>query len=316
MRTVALRQPHLKGMLGDGHCHLGCLGDEAGPPSVAVGIDTIDENIENIIVVLNGTDPTSWPHVLVAKSTRGTCLPQVGLHPWLVPADRADVDAALATLRRLLEERPGVGLGECGLDKSGKWAATFDAQLHAFKQQVAMAVDLGRPLSVHCVQCTFQVFEIVKEDVCGRVPVLLHGWSGSAEMTRAFGRLNVYFSLNLTLLNRHARKKAIEMVREIPSDRIVLESDGPDGRLRSRDDWAAWFRECGARCPSGGDGGDPLDFRDADIDLAMSRGSPASVKLMAHAVGAAVGRSPRDIMATSVENIRRIFVFTTTVCKR
>lgn len=292
-------------MLGDGHCHLSALGDEAGPPTVAVGTD-------RVMVVLNGTDPTSWPHVLAAKCPSGVCLPQLGLHPWHVPADPSDVDVALETLRRLLEERPGVGLGECGLDKSGKWAATFDAQLHAFKRQVAMAVALGRPLSVHCVQCASQVLEVVKEDVRGRVPVLLHGWSGSAEMTRAFGRLDVYFSLNLTLLNRKARQKAIDMVREVPADRIVLESDGPDGRLRSRSDWAEWFRECGAECPSGGDGRDPLGIREADIDLAVSRGSPASVRLMAHAVGAAVGQSPREIMATSLENIQRIFVFTTT----
>lgn len=303
-------------LLGDGHCHLGGLGDGTGASSFPSS--SMDENI---IVVLNGTGPTSWPLVLAKAGERPeNCLPQLGLHPWLVPTDRADVDVALATLRGFLEGRPGAGLGECGLDKSGKWAATFDTQLHAFRQQVAMAVALGRPLSVHCVQCVFQVFEIVKADVCGRVPVLLHGWSGSAEMTKAFGRMNhVYFSLNLTLLNRKARQKTIDMVREIPSDRIVLESDGPDGRLHSWDDWAAWFRECDSRCPSGAadmrsGGHDPLDFRDADVDLAMARGSPASTRLMAHAVGAAVGRSPCDIMATSVENIRRIFVFTTIVC--
>lgn len=309
-------------LLGDAHRHLGSVGAES--PGASSGVD------KDMIIVLNGTSQRDWTHVLAEAGAPprtgdgGRCLAQLGLHPWFVPADREGVEAALEDLRRLLEERPEVGLGECGLDKSGKWAATFDAQLHAFKRQIGLAVALGRPLSVHCVRCAVQVYEIVKADVGGRVPVLLHGWSGSAEHTKTFRRLNhVYFSLNMTLINRKARRKAVEMVREVPFDRILLESDGPDGRLRSRDDWAAWFRECGAECPSGvvedidvGDGEeDPLDFRDTDLDRAICGGSSASIRLMAHAVGAAIGRSPGEVMSTSLENIRRIFVFTTTVCE-
>ena len=299
-------------VISDGHCHLGCAG---------VRHSEKGSGADKSIYVLNGTHQLDWPEVLaLAQARPGECLPQLGLHPFHLPAAREDVDIAIDHLKTLLEERPFVGLGECGLDKSSKWADTFDLQLHAFRRQIAIAVSLGRPLSVHCVQCASQVHDIVKEEVAGRVPVLLHGWSGSAEMTKMFARLdNLYFSLNLSLLNRAARQKSIRMIREIPFDRIVLESDGPDGRLRSRDNWTAWFREC-AETTSSSTGGEARATKnmdeeegtlDVDLDSALREGSLTSVQLMARAVGAAIGRSPAEVLAASAIHVQKIFVLTT-----
>ena len=129
-------------------------------------------------------------------------------------------------------------------------------------------------------------------------------------MTRMFARLDkVYFSLNLTLLNRNARAKSVATVRAVPADRLVLESDRPDGRLRSLDDWRAWFREVG------GEGGEEEggDSDDSDtrfmLERATRQGSSDSILLMARAVGAALGRDPQDVLAQSAAAIRRIFVF-------
>ena len=132
-------------------------------------------------------------------------------------------------------------------------------------------------------------------------------------MTRMFARLDkVYFSLNLTLLNRNVRAKSVATVRAVPADRLVLESDRPDGRLRSLDDWRAWFREVGGE---GGEGGEEEggDSDDSDtrfmLERATRQGSSDSILLMARAVGAALGRDPQDVLAQSAAAIRRIFVF-------
>lgn len=254
-------------------------------------------------VVLNGTAADDWDRVLaLAHAHPGTVLPQLGLHPWRMPATREELEGELDALQRLLEAHPRVGLGECGLDKSGEWSKTFDLQLHAFRRQIGIAVALRRPLSVHCVRCASQLYNEIKS-VAGRVPVLLHGWSGSAEMTHTFAQLDhVYFSLNLTLLNRKSRSKSTKTVRAVPADRLVLESDGPDGRLRSLDDWHAWFREVD---PDAEDGGSFVE--ESLLMDAVRRGSHSSILLMAHAVGAAVGLAPNVVLAQSTATIERIF---------
>jgi TatD DNase family protein len=278
-------------MIADGHCHL------HNAPEL---IDEVAGASHVTRLVVNGTCPSDWPTVLSLRDAHpDTVLPQLGLHPWRVPDTLEDLAPILSELRARLEQHPGAGLGECGLDKSGRRADNYSVQIQAFKEQVAMALALRRPLSVHCVHSSSHVYSEVKT-VGGRVPVLLHGWSESAEMTSMFARLeNVYFSVNLTLLNRNARAKAVATVRAIPMDRLVLESDTPDGRLRNRENWVDWFRECGAHTVA--------DALDKDVETALRRSTPLNVELMGHAVGAATCQPADAVLAQSAANIQRIF---------
>ena len=160
--------------VADGHCHL----DEGGAGPFDVDFDFDPESTpatpEGVVSVLNGTGPADWPMVLaLGRRQPDVVLPQLGIHPWRVPKARDEVDDALGALRGLLEANEHVGLGECGLDKSGAWAETFDNQLYAFRRQVDIAVALRRPLSVHCVRAPSDVLEAVT-GVGGRYGLMTH----------------------------------------------------------------------------------------------------------------------------------------------
>jgi len=157
--------------VADGHCHL----DEGGAGPFDVDVDFDPESTpEGVVSVLNGTGPADWPMVLaLGRRQPDVVLPQLGIHPWRVPKARDEVDDALGALRGLLEANEHVGLGECGLDKSGAWAETFDNQLYAFRRQVDIAVALRRPLSVHCVRAPSDVLEAVA-GVGGRYGLMTH----------------------------------------------------------------------------------------------------------------------------------------------
>jgi len=178
------------------------------------------------------------------------------LHPWWVSRraegdilnqdgetegeDKADI-AWLVTLRHLLHENPTAGLGECGLDKGPKALAraSWEEQLEAFKLQLQLAQQLGRPCSLHCVKCFGAVHDMLCQ-VNVTVPVVLHAWTGTAEMTELFLKLpNVYFSLG-GHLTKVAPNKALQMLcllGEKALDRCLLESDAPDGALQLNDAW-------------------------------------------------------------------------------
>jgi TatD DNase family protein len=209
-------------------------------------------------LVVNGCWPGDWQRVLSLASTYPeTILPQLGLHPWWVSRrnevellDQPDGGGGggddnnnnwLAILRRLLIGNPIVGLGECGLDKGSKALAraSWEEQLEAFKLQLQLAQELQRPLSVHCVLCFGAMYELINQASL-TVPVVLHAWTGTAEMTELFLKLsNVHFSLS-GHLTRVAPTKALPMLRllgEKALHRCLIESDAPDGALRLSDAW-------------------------------------------------------------------------------
>lgn len=286
-----------QGAYADGHCHL--QDTRFATPG---GLDSILKDPQVAYIVVNGCCPDDWFRVLdLWKAYPDVILPQLGLHPWWVSQHKEENSSWLSVLERVLKEYPMVGLGECGLDRSGMRAATYAEQKEAFDAQIQLAITLGRPISVHCVQAYGNLFtklSVVKE--C--VPVLLHGWSGSAEMTRMFASemKNVYFSINLGI-TRLDPERARNILNAIPIDRCVLESDGPDGVL-TKDRWDVWC----AHIPrlrhmieaSG------MQHRVQD---AHELGKPSNVILVACIVAALTDTCPSTIMSSSISNIKQIF---------
>jgi TatD DNase family protein len=287
-------------VITDGHCHVQSMTDLGEVDDIL----TRQQPTSVAKVVVNGTAPFDWQRVLdLQKDYPGKVLPQLGLHPWRVPNAAVEVVPLLEELRSALSKHPDAGLGECGLDSSKRRVNNYEAQKFAFRKQVELALDFRRPLSVHCVGSPAAVLKELRV-VQGRVPVLLHGWSESKEMTSTFAQLdNVYFSVNLTLLNKAARAKAVATVRAIPRDRIILESDAPDGRLNSKEAWVGWFVECHWE----GEGHDRPSAEDAAVQAAQRQGTPHNIPLVAHAVAAAWRIHWKDVLAQSAHNIERIF---------
>jgi len=96
-----------------------------------------------------------------------------------------------------------------------------------FRRQHELAKELERPVSVHCVRALGDLLEILKQT--GPLPagVFLHSYLGSAEMVSVVTNLGCYFSLSGFLTGMKSTK-AKQMLNSIPSDRIPLETAGPN----------------------------------------------------------------------------------------
>jgi TatD DNase family protein len=194
--------------------------------------------------VVNGTEESDWPTVatLCSPSSQLSALnsqlllPSYGLHPWDV-GNRSP--AWLDSLRTCLTADPRAAVGEIGLDRwmlnrarpedprlAGLRRAPLDEQLEVFKAQLALAVTLDRPVTVHCIDAFGLLLETLRSVPLPPRGFLLHAYSGSLELVAPFAALGAYFSFNAAYLApRHARLR--ELFRQIPLDRLLVETDAP-----------------------------------------------------------------------------------------
>ncbi|KAE8816838.1 putative deoxyribonuclease [Hordeum vulgare] len=144
---------------------------------------------------------------------------------WWVPERSPDW---MDSLRQFFSETPEAAVGETGLDK-GSHGKTIDfgEQVEVFQQQLELAKELEKPVSVHCVRAFGDLLEILKRTGPFPAGALLHSYLGSAEMVPDLANLGCYFSLSGFLTGMKSTK-AKKMVKAIPLDRILLETDAPD----------------------------------------------------------------------------------------
>ena len=145
----------------------------------------------------------------------------VGSHP-----DAADEvnEAVLEEYRVLCKQNPKIkAIGEIGLDYHYE-DIPREIQLKAFRAQMALAKELKLPVIVHEREAHEDGRKVVEEfpEVTG----VFHCYSGSAEMAKELVKRGWYIGFTGVLTFKNARK-AIEVAKAIPLDRIVLETDCP-----------------------------------------------------------------------------------------
>lgn len=153
-------------------------------------------------------------------------VPCFGLHPWYV-AERSP--NWMRTMREMFAETPAAAVGEIGLDKGshGKNIG-FTEQIEVLRQQLELAKELERPVSIHCVRAFGDLLEILQSIGPFPAGVILHSYLGSAEMVSDFAKLGSYFSFS-GFLTSLKQEKAKRMLKSVPIDRLLFESDAPDG---------------------------------------------------------------------------------------
>lgn len=203
----------------DFHCHLDLYPDHAAAVQ--------DADAAGVFTLAVTTTPKAWArnHELT-RDTRHVRA-ALGLHPQLV-SSRAD---EIALWEILLPQTRYVG--EVGLDAGPRFYKSLDLQKHIFARVLqACSKAGGKIITVHSVRATKAVLDHIEEHLQLRTNrVVLHWFTGSkSDAARALD-MGCYFSINSTMLSS---EKATALVRSLPVDRMLTETDGPftevDGR--------------------------------------------------------------------------------------
>ncbi len=146
----------------------------------------------------------------------------VGIHPHdAVTLD----DAVLAELEKLAGDEKVVAIGEIGLDYHYDHSPR-DIQRAAFIKQLELAKELSLPIVVHSREAEEDSIDILKEHYAGAGTGILHCFSGSLEMAREALEMGLYLAFGGVVTFKNAGG-LLEVLKEIPLDRILLETDCP-----------------------------------------------------------------------------------------
>lgn len=142
-----------------------------------------------------------------------------GFHPEnLEDASLRDLDI----IKKFAENEKCVAVGEIGLDYH--WmSSTKEVQKKFFEAQIQLAKEMDLPVIVHDREAHQDTLDILKAT---KPKGVLHCFSGSREMAKEIIKLDMYIGLNGVVTFNNARK-SLEVAKEIPIDRLVLETDCP-----------------------------------------------------------------------------------------
>lgn len=170
--------------------------------------------------VVNSTHQGMWPEALASfQAGYAGVMVSLGIHPWFINPVHLDRD--LSELEALLQAYPGLMVGETGLDRIR--GPGQDIQIRAFREQLVLARDLNRVVSIHCVQAWGRLAEILEELRPGRA--IIHSVQCSPELVRRLSRTGAYLSFGYA--SARPGTKAEAALQACPEDRLLLETDGP-----------------------------------------------------------------------------------------
>jgi TatD DNase family protein len=175
------------------------------------------------MVVTGASAAGSRMALAMAQAHPGVLFATAGVHPHhAVDYD----DATDALLRELLQSEAVKAVGETGLDYHRNYSPQA-AQIEAFERQLAIAVDCGKPLFLHQREAHADFMAVMK-GLEGRLgAVVVHCFTGSrAEMV---DYLDAGWHIGITgwLCDERRGTHLRELVRDIPADRLMIETDSP-----------------------------------------------------------------------------------------
>jgi TatD DNase family protein len=201
----------------DTHAHL----DEIEQVD-AILKDAGQSGLEAIIAVgqdLNSNQKT----IELASRYPGFVYPAIGLHPWAIGyKDPSQIDMTINYIKEnLLNAR---ALGEVGLDydKRVLKLAGKEIQQDILRRLLEMAVEFDKPVSFHSRYAWKDSLALIKE--VGVKRLVFHWYTGFSSTLTELVEAGYYISATPAAEYHDEHRRA---VREVPVDRLLLETDCP-----------------------------------------------------------------------------------------
>ena len=202
----------------DCHCHFDDYIDEG------VDREIFREALENGVVCIVGVGMNfeSSKKILDASKENDFLASCVGIHPW---ESWKSTDEEIKKILELIEENVEVlaGIGEVGLDfRFIKGADKWQRQREVFEFFVKIAAEYRLALNIHAVNAEKEIISLLNKYDIERA--VFHWYTGSFTTLQDILSSGYYISTNLSITYS---RRVMEIIRQTPLNRIVLESDSP-----------------------------------------------------------------------------------------
>lgn len=199
----------------DTHCHIDAYDN---PVAVLDGA-----HAAGVHVIAVTEDPGKYRLLRTRLGRREGVDIALGFHP--LRAGGASPHDLARFLRLLPQAR---WIGEIGLDFSRAGVATRKQQLRVFEAILADPQLPTRPVTVHSRGAERETIARLAQ---AHVPAILHWYTGPLSAVDDALAAGLWFSINPAMV---LSKKAVPLLQRLPPQRVLLETDGPFARARSR----------------------------------------------------------------------------------
>ncbi|WP_438447037.1 TatD family hydrolase [Gorillibacterium sp. sgz5001074] len=184
-------------------------------------------------------------------------------------------ERTLTKLKELAALPQVVAIGECGLDYNRDFSPR-DVQRKWFAAQIQLAVEMNMPLFLHEREAFADFVSILKEH--GTPKSVVHCFTGSREELKAYLDMGLYIGITGWICDERRGKHLKELVRTIPLDRLMIETDAPF-----------------------------LTPRDLKQKPADGRNEPAVLPHILQAVARSIGKREEEVARAAMETTKKFF---------
>ncbi len=175
-------------------------------------------------MVITGASREYSPKALIlARTYPGELFATAGVHPHHAVEYTDECDAEM---RELHAHPEVVAVGECGLDYNRDFSPR-PAQRRAFERQLQLAAENGKPLFLH-QRDAHDDFVAMMKNFDGRLgPAVVHCFTGTRK--ELFDCLDHDWHIGITgwLCDERRGLHLRELVKHIPANRLMIETDAP-----------------------------------------------------------------------------------------
>ncbi len=260
-------------MLVDSHCHLTLLDlNKYGGSLDTVLIAAKEQGVGYFLCV--SVDFETFPAILKLAQTHEAVFASVGVHP----NTPADCSLSVERLAELAQLPKVVAIGETGLDYF-RSHGDLEWQRQRFRQHIAAAREVCKPLIIHSREAAEDVLRILAEEGAAEAGGVMHCFVEDWATAQKAMDLNFYISFSGIVTFRNA-KTVQEAAKRVPLDRLLVETDSP---------YLA-----------------PVPYRGKDNE-------PAYVRYVAEYIAGLKGISLNELAEATTENFFRLFKHATPV---
>jgi TatD DNase family protein len=224
-------------------------------------------------MVVTGTSVPESTAALALVKVREALYCTAGVHPH----HARECDATTIPALRLLAQQPRVvAIGECGLDFNRNYSPHPD-QAEWFEAQVDLAIELRKPLFLHS-RDAFPDFSNLLKSKKNLTPAVAHCFTGDRAELHACLDLGLYIGITGWICDERRGRHLLELVKDIPADRLMLETDSPY-----------------------------LTPRDLHPQPKARRNEPAHLTQILRTVARALGKPPERVAEETTRNAKSFF---------
>ncbi|NND65631.1 MAG: hydrolase TatD [Gammaproteobacteria bacterium] len=184
--------------------------------------DAVAAGVTQIVVTGSCLESNHSAHKLTLNHP-GQLFSTAGCHPHHAKDYSDELHQQIETLAALEQV---VAIGECGLDYNRNYSP-HQAQQDAFEQQLTLAASLKKPLFLHQRDAHEPFLEQFSNHRDQITDAVVHCFTGNQTELYAYLDLDLYIGVTGWICDERRGQHLQELVKNIPANRLLLETDAP-----------------------------------------------------------------------------------------